>query len=70
MQILQNGERRDLPGPLSVRDLLEHLGIDGRIVAVELNRRVIRRDKHGETLVEPGSEVEIVSFVGGGSGVR
>jgi sulfur carrier protein len=70
MQILLNGERRDLPGPLSVRELLDHLGIDGRIVAVELNRVVVRREKHAVTVVEDGAEVEIVSFVGGGSAVR
>lgn len=70
MQILLNGERRELPGPQSVRDLLHYLGLDARLVAVELNRVVVRREKHAETMVKPGAEVEIVSFVGGGRGVR
>ena len=68
MHILLNGEPRDLPGPLSVAALLETLGLDGRTVAVELNRRVVKRALYGETLVEDASEVEIVAFVGGGSG--
>lgn len=67
MHILLNGERRDLPGPRTVRILLEDLGIDARAVAVEVNRTVIRRDRHDQTLVSDGAEVEIVSFVGGGA---
>ncbi len=66
MHILLNGERRELPGPLTVRALLDQLAIDARIVAVEVNRTVIRRDQHERTLVTEGAEVEIVSFVGGG----
>jgi sulfur carrier protein len=67
MHILLNGERRELPGPRTVRALLEELGIDARVVAVEVNRTVIRRAQHDLTLVTDGAEVEIVSFVGGGT---
>ena len=67
VQILLNGDRRELPRPLTVRALLEELSIDARVVAVELNRTVIRRRDHEHTWVTDGSEVEIVSFVGGGA---
>jgi sulfur carrier protein len=66
MRIKLNGEPRELPGPLSVHDLLTELGIDARVVAVELNRTVVRRAKHADTVVSEGAEVEIVAFVGGG----
>ena len=66
MHILLNGERHELPGPRTVRTLLEDLGIDARVVAVEVNRTVVRRERHAETPVPAGAEVEIVSFVGGG----
>jgi thiamine biosynthesis protein ThiS len=68
MRILLNGEPRDLVGPLSVTALLDHLGLDGRTVAVELNRKVVRRAQYGTTLIGDASEVEIVAFVGGGDG--
>jgi len=68
MRIILNGEPRDLVGPLSVEALLDQLGLDGRTVAVELNRQVVKRVQYGTTLVEDASEVEIVAFVGGGSG--
>jgi len=66
MQILLNGESREIPGPTTVRDLLTDLGIDARMVAVELNRTVVKRARHADTLVSEGAEVEIVAFVGGG----
>ena len=64
--ITLNGERRDWPGPQSVERLLQDLALDGRLVAVELNRLVVKRGRFAETLVRDGDEVEIVSFVGGG----
>lgn len=66
MRITLNGDSTELPGPLSVQALLDRLGIDGRIVAVECNMVVVRRAKYAETMIEEGAEVEIVRFVGGG----
>jgi sulfur carrier protein len=66
MRITLNGEPTDLPGPLSVQALLEHLQIDPRLVAVEHDRVVVKRAAYPDTMVVEGSEVEIVAFVGGG----
>ena len=66
MQIVLNGDKQEVAGPRSVQTLLEDLGIDPRLVAVELNRVVVKRDRHAETIVTDGAEVEIVAFVGGG----
>ena len=66
MQILLNGEQHKLTGPVSVAALLESLGLDGRTVAVELNRKVVKRAQYTTTVIERASEVEIVSFVVGG----
>ena len=67
MTILLNGDRRELSAPLTVLALLEQLSIDPRVVAVEHNRVIVKRARYGEELINEGSEVEIVSFVGGGS---
>jgi thiamine biosynthesis protein ThiS len=68
MRIRLNGETRELPQPMTVTALLEHLGIDARVVAVEVNRVVVKRARFADTAVPDGAEVEIVSFVGGGAG--
>lgn len=66
MRIVLNGEPRDVPRPLSVGGLLEILGLDARIVAVEVNRVVVRRAHYHDANLAAGDEVEIVAFVGGG----
>ncbi len=66
MLIQLNGDPHELPGPISVQALLDAKGIDGRTVAVELNRKVVRRAHYAETVIQDGAEVEIVKFVGGG----
>ena len=67
MTIQLNGEPYDLAEPLSVLGLLETLGLDPRRVAVEYNRRVVKRAQYDQTMIAGGAEVEIVAFVGGGA---
>lgn len=66
MTIVLNGDRHDVPEPLSVTSLLAHLAIDPRRVAVEVNETVIKRARYDETAIAPLDRVEIVNFVGGG----
>jgi len=64
--ITLNGERREWPRDQSLEHLLQDLALDARLVAVELNRLVVKRGRYAETIVRENDEVEIVSFVGGG----
>jgi sulfur carrier protein len=61
-----NGDPFDLAGALTVLQLLEHLQIDPRRVAVEHNLVIVKRDRYGATTVREGDQIEIVNFVGGG----
>ena len=47
-------------------ELLAHLNIDARRVAVEHNLVVVKRGAFDATVVHEGDQVEIVNFVGGG----
>jgi sulfur carrier protein len=64
--ITLNGEPFELSRPLTVTELLSHLEIDARRVAVEHNITVLKRTAFDETMVREGDQVEIVNFVGGG----
>ncbi len=66
MVIVVNGERRSVPAPATLLDLLAHLGLDPRTVVVELNREIVRRPRLAETGLAEGDAVELVHFVGGG----
>jgi thiamine biosynthesis protein ThiS len=67
LTIRLNGEPFELPGPVSISALLAELNIDPRIVAVEHNIVVIKRQQYASTMIGEGDEVEIVRFVGGGT---
>lgn len=66
LEILVNGEPRQVPAPATVADLLRHLSLDPRAVVVELNRQIIRRPQLQDTALTDGDAVELVHFVGGG----
>jgi thiazole synthase len=67
VQITLNGERHDLPGVLSVMELLKHLGLKPEHVAVEVNKELVARARHSETLIAHGDVLEVVTLVGGGA---
>ncbi|MES1178891.1 MAG: sulfur carrier protein ThiS [Myxococcales bacterium] len=66
MQITVNGDAHDVPEGLTVRGLVEHLGLTDGPVAVERNREVVPRAEHPSTPLAAGDVLEIVHFVGGG----
>ena len=66
LEIILNGERRQVPGPSTLAQLLQHLDLDPRSVVVELNRQIVRRVQLENTPLTAGDSVELVHFVGGG----
>ena len=66
MQIVVNGQPRELPQPLTVAQLLERLEIPPRGVAVEVNLQLVPRSAHAERRLADGDQLEIVTLVGGG----
>jgi sulfur carrier protein len=66
VQIRVNGEIEEIPEGLTVSGLLEHLGVQAKRVAVEVNEVVVTKDRHAAHVIGPGDAVEIVAFVGGG----
>jgi thiamine biosynthesis protein ThiS len=66
LQLTVNGDARSVPGPATLTDLLTHLRLDPRMVVVELNREIVRRQFLSERELKDGDSVELVHFVGGG----
>ena len=61
-----NGASREFPSGTTVSQMLETLRMQPELVAVEINRELVRkRDFAGRTLAA-GDQIEIVEFVGGG----
>lgn len=66
IKILLNGEWRKVPGETLLVALIEDLRLDQDRVAVEYNRKLLKREKWGSTQLADGDQIEIVHFVGGG----
>jgi thiamine biosynthesis protein ThiS len=64
--ITLNGHPRDVPGGISVADLLQVLGMQPELVAVEINRELVRKRDFGAHRLLDGDQIEVVEFVGGG----
>jgi thiamine biosynthesis protein ThiS len=66
ISITLNGKLRSTRIGIRVSDLLEELDLRERLVVVERNGAIVRRDAFADTLLEDGDVLEIVHFVGGG----
>jgi sulfur carrier protein len=66
IQIVVNGQVRNVPEGQSLTQLLSWLEIAAERVALELNREIVRRPDWDRTTVASGAMLEIVQFVGGG----
>ena len=66
MQVQVNGKRREIPHELSLAELLEHLSMPSRLLAIELNKEVVRRKDWGDIKVKDSDVIEVIHFVGGG----
>lgn len=66
MTIILNGETKTVPDGITVIGLLEHLNIQHQRVAVERNEEIVKKAAYGETVLNDGDALEVVSFMGGG----
>jgi thiamine biosynthesis protein ThiS len=66
MEILVNGEAREVPPGTTVERLLELLALRARRIAVAVNRTVVPRSDFGRHAVAAGDRVEILEAAGGG----
>jgi len=67
VHLLINGkDHDDLPDGLTVAELIKHLGLPERKVAVERNREVVPKSDHAKTILDEHDELEIIHFIGGG----
>lgn len=66
MNIMVNGETREVKPGTSIGGLLNELGLHPRLIVVEYNREILDRTSFDTTQVRAGDSLELVHFVGGG----
>jgi sulfur carrier protein len=79
-QLIVNGQSQNFPSSsqiqgkmqnsdevkLTVAQLLEHMALQGKRLAVERNGEIVPRSRFDQPLLENGDRIEIVVAVGGG----
>ena len=66
MRVTVNGESRELSDAATVADLVTHLGLNQRRIAVEVNYDIVPHEQYPMRSLRDGDTVEIVHFIGGG----
>ncbi len=66
MEVIVNGETRQIGEGTTVALLLRELSLPETRVAVERNRSLVRKAEFADTVLGEGDRIEIVTFVGGG----
>lgn len=61
-----NGETRTCAAQSLLPDVLQQLGFNPRLVAVEYNGEILHRQFWAETQMHEGDRLEVVTIVGGG----
>jgi len=64
--LMVNGKPRTVAADLTVRELLESLGLTPATIVVERNLEILDRDQYDATLLVAEDRLELVHFVGGG----
>ncbi len=65
MRIRINGKEANTDAT-SVLDVLKEKNVEPRMVAVEVNSRMVERDDYATTQLKDGDELEFLYFMGGG----
>ena len=66
MNIIVNGEPRDVAEQTTVAKLVEDLGLGGKRIAVELNKEILPFNQYVTQILSAHDKVEIVQAIGGG----
>ena len=66
MNIILNGKPAKIPDPLTARQLITHLGLGDKRLAMEVNLEIIPRSEYEQTPIQENDRVEIVQAIGGG----
>ncbi|MEK6759393.1 MAG: sulfur carrier protein ThiS [Deltaproteobacteria bacterium] len=66
MIIRLNGETKEVSEGITIEGLLLLFSVKRAGIAVDLNREIIPKRLHDETVLKEGDSIEVVRMVGGG----
>ena len=67
MELIINGEPRQVAPDCTAEDLLRLLELEGKRLAMEVNLEILPRSEYSSHRFRSGDRVEIVQAIGGGA---
>lgn len=64
--IIINSTKYQLESTIDLYNLLEDKGYDPKMVVVEVDKKLVKRDEYKSFMVKDGMKIEVFSFIGGG----
>lgn len=61
-----NSEQQTTPDNLNLSGVLEHLGLSGKPVVVELNKKAIFPREYDDVMINENDSLEIITIAAGG----
>ncbi len=66
MKVVINDEIKEITGAINLQELLKSFLLPSERIAVELNKKVIRKKDWENVQIKDADKIEIIHFVGGG----
>lgn len=66
VRLLINGQLQQFESPINVTQLVEHLSLQGKRIAIERNGEIVPRSRFSDEMLVNGDQIEVVIAVGGG----
>ncbi|MCG7757204.1 MAG: sulfur carrier protein ThiS [Nitrosomonadaceae bacterium] len=66
IQLTINGQPQQFEAPINVAQLIDHLALHGKRIAIERNGEIVPRSQFPQQILVHGDQLEVVVAVGGG----
>ena len=66
IQLTNNGQPQQFEAPINVAQLIDHLALHGKRIAIERNGEIVPRSQFSQQMLVHGDQLEVVAAVGGG----
>jgi len=66
MNIVINGDSKEVENGITLQELLSSLSLEGKVMAAAVNMEIVKQDQWNEFVLNDTDKLELLDFVGGG----
>ena len=66
IKIIVNSKQITVNFKYSLKNLIDKLKLPIKMIAIELNREIVNKNRISKIILKSGDKIEIVKFIGGG----